>query len=228
MAALPAADELLVATIARHFPAATIDQRTVTPGLSGLTIECRLGEVRPTLGVSCVPLIFTLDGAGLRGPIELMMASYGATPQRAVLEGACAWACTFGAVLRAAFSGDVADEVTDVVIETPHGELSGYVTQLDQVLHLTDDGGESPEAARVRLGVEPWLAALALQSGSLPVAGDRVQLLSVFVGDLPDKRIVEVKLDGVPYRGFEGLLGEEPAATPQLVLLRELCVVVPS
>ena len=65
-----------------------------------------------------------------------------------------------------------------------------------------------------------------LESGALELATDRPQLLSVLAGEPKEKRFFEVRLDGVAFDWFEGLLAEVPPAS-ELVALRELGVILP-
>lgn len=221
-------DVLLVSTIARHFPDARVEDAVVDVGFGGLKIGCRLGAAYAFAGIESVQMLFTLEGAGLRGPIEMMMSGYGESRERAVVEGACQWACSFGPVLRAALSDEVHRDVTSFEIADGDRELRGYVDKMDHVLHFAASGCEDTITARARLGASPYLASRVLEREDLVLPADRVSVLYIFVGELPDRRIIEVKLDGVAQAGFEDLLAEVPAApAPQMVALRELCVIVP-
>ncbi len=54
-------------------------------------------------------------------------------------------------------------------------------------------------------------------------------LMSIYVGELPDRRITEVKLDGVLQAGLDARIdAAPPAPARQLVSLRELAVIVPA
>lgn len=67
-----------------------------------------------------------------------------------------------------------------------------------------------------------------LGRGTVELSADRPRLLSIFVGELPDQRIVEVKLDGTPQPGFDELVAAVPQApASQMVALREVAVIVP-
>ena len=221
--------ELLVATIARHFPDAKVTGTTIDVGFGGVTIGCRLGKVAQQMGVTAAQLVFDLDGEELRGPIELAMNGYAPSPHDAIIEGGCLWACSFGPVLRAALSDEVHDEVAWFEANAGAASYRCYIDAFDRVLHFAPSGCEEVAAARVRLGGEPWLATGVFDIGGLPLAGDRTQILSVFVGELPDRRIVEVRLDGIIVPGFDDLVADadpQPGA-PQMSLLRELVAVVP-
>jgi hypothetical protein len=220
-------DEVLVSTMARHFPEATIEDQTLNLASDGFQITCRTGAVRPAFGVQSAQLLFAVEGGGLRGPIEVSMTHYGPTAETAVIEGACAWADSFGPVLRAGLADAATEAATFMVVQRGR-RFRVYVDAFDKVLHFAPSGCEDTATARARFGLGPWLAFHVLGSGDLELAMDRPQLLSVFVGELAGKRIVEVKLDGVAYAGFDDLVTPAPPApAKQMAALRELAVIVP-
>lgn len=222
-------DALLVLTIARHFEGATVEDQTVLLDPHGVRIGCKIGTVKPAFGAQSVQLLFTIDGNGLRGPVEVTTTHYGTTAREAVIAGACAWACSFGPLLLAGLCGEETDEPVGRFVLAQRGRsMRVYVSDLDKVLHFAANGCEDTDAARSRFGLAPSMAFHVLGSGALELATDRPQLLSVFVGELKEKRILEVKLDGVAFDGFDALLAKvPPAPAPELVALRELAVIVP-
>jgi hypothetical protein len=138
------------------------------------------------------------------------MTSYGPTLAEAIVAGACGWACSFGPVLRAALSDDVVDGVASFAV-LQHGEpFRVYVDAYDHSLHFGPTGGEQPAAARARLAAEPWFAFHVIGRGTIAFDGERPQLLAIFVGEVPDRRVVEVKLDGALQPGFDDLVAAAP------------------
>jgi hypothetical protein len=172
-------------------------------------------------------LLFEVESDELRAPTELTITGYGETLPEAIVGGACGWTCSFGPVFRAALSDDAVDGVASFEVGQRGDAYRVYVDAFDYVLHFSPDGGEQPADARARLGAQPWLAFHALGSGKIELAGERAQLLSLFVGDLPDRRIVEIHLDAKPL-DFGDLFGDAPyAKTTQMVGLREVAIIVP-
>jgi hypothetical protein len=220
------AEDLLVETVARHFEDVKIDGTTVDLGF--MRITCRLGTVRPWSGSYAVQLLFDVDGGGLRGPIELSTTGYGATREAALVGAACGWSCSFGPVFRAALSDDVVDGVASFELIQNGVPYRVYVDAYDYVLYFSEAGGEQPAEARKRFALPPWLAFHVLGSGGIELDGARTQVLSIYVGELPDRRIVEIGFDGVKQGGFDELVAAAPkAAAPQMVSLREVAIVVP-
>ncbi|HEY3805347.1 MAG TPA: hypothetical protein VGL61_22220 [Kofleriaceae bacterium] len=218
-------EALLVQTIARHFPGATVRDNVVDLGF--VQLGCRLGAVRPALGMHATQLLFDVAGDELRGAIELSVTGYAPTVAEAIAGAACGWACSFGPVFYAALSDDVVDSVARFDIVAGDASYRVYVDAYDYVLHFSPNGGEQPADARVRLDADPWLARRVLDRGTIALEA-RPQVLSIFVGELPGRRIVEMGLDGVLVQGFDDLVASAPdAKTPQMVGLRELAIIVP-
>ncbi len=72
------------------------------------------------------------------------------------------------------------------------------------------------------------MAPLAVERG-LPLPAGRPAVLSVFVGEMPGRSIVEVKLDGRNLPGFDDLVtAAAPPPFKQSVLLREVAVIAPA
>jgi hypothetical protein len=223
------ADALLVDTIARHFEDATIDGHSVLLDPDGVRIACHVGTVKPAFGAQSAQLLFTIAGNGLRGPVEVGTTHYGATVDEAVVAGGCSWACSFGPLLLAGLYGEETEEPVDAFVLAQGGQtFRVYARMLDKVLHFAANGCEDVAAARARFGLAPSMAFHVLGSGLVELGKDRPQLLSVFVGELQQKRAFEAKLDGVAFGGFEGLFANvPPQPASELVALRELAVIVP-
>ncbi len=217
---------LLLTTVARHFADAEISKHVVDVGFA--RIGCALGAVSPFGRMHSAQLLFDISGGGLAGVTQVSMTGYGATLAEAVVSGACGWTCSFGPVLRAALSDDVVDGVPSFVVLQRGEPFRVYVDCFDHVLHFAPVGCEATETARERFSAAPWFAFHVLGRGTIELAAERPQLLSVFVGELPDRRIVEVKLDGTPQSGFENLIVDAPPPpADQMVALREVAIVVP-
>ncbi|MEO8700053.1 MAG: hypothetical protein ABI867_08410 [Kofleriaceae bacterium] len=219
-------ETLLVTTIARHFPDARIANHVVDVGF--VQLGCRLGALRPFSGMQSAQLLFDVAGSELGGAIQLSMTGYGPTLAEAIVGGACGWACSFGPVLRAALSDEVVDGVASFALMQRGTPFRVYVDAFDHVLHFAPGGCEDTATARERFAAAPWFAFHVLGGGTVELAADRPQLLSIFVGELPDRRIVEVKLDGALQSGFADLVAAAPPApASQMVALREIAVIVP-
>jgi hypothetical protein len=220
-------ETLLVTTIARHFPAARITNNVVDLGF--VQLGCRLGALRPLGRMQSAQLLFDVAGGELGGVIQLSMTGYGPTLAEAIVGGACGWACSFGPVLRAALSHEVVDNVASFAVMQRGTPFRVYVDAFDHVLHFAPAGCEDTATARERFAAAPWFAFHVLGRGTIELSADRPQLLGVFVGEMPDRRIVEVKLDGALQPGFDDLVGgAPPAPASQMVALREVAVIVPA
>lgn len=219
-------ETLLVTTIARHFPEARIANHVVDLGF--VQLGCRLGKVGPFGSIQSAQLLFDVSGGELAGEVQLSMNGYGPTLPEAIVGGACGWACSFGPVLRAALSDDVVDRVASFVLLHRGTPFRVYVDAFDHVLQFAPAGCEDTATARERFAASPWFAFHVLGTGAVALSAERPQLLSIFIGELPDRRIVEVKLDGVVQPGFDSLATRAPPApADQMVALRELAIVVP-
>jgi hypothetical protein len=216
---------LLVTTVARHFPEAQIAGDAVDLGFARL--RCSLGAMRPFAGMQSAQLLFDVTSDELRGPIQLSLNAVGQTLEQAIVSGACGWTCSFGPVLRAGLSDDAVADVEAFVVMQNGTPYRVYTAAYDYVLHFEPTGGEPPEAARARVAAGPSLAFQVLGSGQIELA-DRPQLLSIFVGELPDRGMFEVKLDGVLQDQIGGRVAPPaPAPAAQMVALRELAIIVP-
>ena len=217
---------MLVATIARHFPEAEVTDNVVDLGFVKLT--CRLGSVGTFSTLQRVQLLFDIGGDELEVTTQVSMTGYAPTLAEAIVAGACGWACSFGPVIRAALSDDIVEGVASFVVVQRGVPYRLFVDAFDHVLHFAPTDCEDPSAARQRFAASPWFAFHALGTGEIQLASDRPQILSVYVGELPDQRITEVKLDGVVQAGLEGRIeAAPPAPARQLVSLRELAIIVP-
>jgi len=219
-------ETLFATTVARHFPDAQIAHNVVDVGFA--RIGCRLGTMRPFAGMQSAQLLFQLTSDELRGPIELSLNAVGPTLEQAIVSGACGWTCSFGPVLRAGLSDDAVEDVDAFIVMQNGQPYRVNVGAYDYVLHFQPTGGESTETARERLAPGPCLAFQVLGRGTIALDPGGPQLLGVFVGELPDKRIVEVKLDGELQAGFDDLVAlGGPAPATQMVAMREIAIVVP-
>lgn len=219
-------DAMLVATIARHFPEVRVTNNVVDIGF--VRLGCRVGTVRPFSGMQSAQLLFEIAGGELGTTTQISMTSFGPTLREAIIKGACGWACSFGPVLRAALSDEVVDSVASFMVMQRGTPFRVYVDAFDHLLHCAPTGCEDVAIARARFAASPWFAFHALGTGAIELSPDRPQLLSIFVGETPAQRIVEVKLDGVLQGGLEAhIAAAPPAPASQMVALREVAVIVP-
>lgn len=219
-------EEMLAAIVARHFDEPSVAKNVVDLGF--VRIACHVGQLRPFAKMHSAQLLFDVSAPELAATTQFSMTSYGPSLAEALAHGACGWTCSFGPVLRAGLSDDVVDGVASFEVEHAGARFRVYVDAYDHVLHFASEGGEDTAAARTRFAAAPWLAHHVLARGTVALSRERPQLLGVFVGESPDRRIVEVKLDGAVQPGFDDLVAAvPPARIKQMVALRELAVVVP-
>jgi hypothetical protein len=218
----------LLATIARPFPGATIEDHEVALGFDDLRLGCQLGTARLFAGaIETAQLSLVLRGGSFGAPLAMTTTGYGETPAAALDDAATAWASCLATVLRAALvPGHAADAARLEVVQrgTP---FTTSVAAFDRVLHLASTG-ETAEAARARLA-GGWLTRKILDHRTCPAFPvDRPSVLAVFVAEMGARRIVEVTLDGADCAGFDTLVDRTPLGKfQQLALLRELAIVVP-
>ena len=225
-------DALLRDTVARHFPAAQIQDEEIELGFASITIRCWVHTVREIGPVTSASLFFQLRGGKLgESPIFASISGYGDSPEVAIVSGACNWACAFGPVLRAALAGEDHPEVDQLDVKLDDQKFHLYIDGLDRAASL--DGGDAMDRiapARARFAPRTWMAHSVVESGRLPLLNaDRPTVLSVFVSDMPNHRVVEVKVDGCDWPGMDPVFAnaaQEPAGA--MVLLRELAVLVPT
>ncbi|MCK6546428.1 hypothetical protein L6R52_11310 [Myxococcota bacterium] len=227
-------DRIFTETIARHFSGATISDGVIDLGFAGLRMRCHVPSVQPFGDGASASLFMNLWGGALGDqPIFVSISGYGDDATSAVVVGGCNWACTFGPVLRAGLGEELVPDAEHVSV-TAHGRTWDVWTGgLDRVLGtapLTADVHEHARRARTRLTGKRWLTERVLESPWLPVLDpEGPTLLSVFVGDAPERRIVEVKVGGADWPMAARAFGDSPAAPgPETMFLRELSVVVPS
>ncbi len=171
-------------------------------------------------------LLLDLEAGGLHRAVKLAMTGYEEDERRAVIEGACQWACSFGPVLRAAFTGEQTGTVSPFVVMQRSHEFAGWIDRFDRVLQFSECG-ENTTAPRQRLQGSPFLALHVITHDAFPVLPrDRPSVLSVVVTELEAKRIVEVKLDGERAEGFDDLVAlSSPQPHRAMIVLRELAVI---
>ena len=224
-------DALLVQIMANHFPGAEIDGQEIDLAVGGLRVSCRVNGVGKVGDYSAAHLFLYLSGGALGAePVFASVSGYEETPERAVIVGACNWACSFGPVFRAALAGEELPEVARFAVEIHGQRFAIFVDGLDRVMMLdaVDPDMARIGAARSRLGADPWLTAVAAKSGRLPLLpADRPSIISVFLGERPDGRIVEVKVHGVDWPAAQPAFAGPHEPPGAIALLRELAVAVP-
>lgn len=228
------ATTLLAQVLANHFPGASTDGAVVTLALAGLSARC---QAIPDAGggpMRSVTLLFWFTGGPWPDREVFASASgYGPTVQEAVTTGACNWACTAAPVLRAAFGGTPLEgeqvHPIDAVVDGVPARL--LVEAIDRT--FTRPGVEVPTdfiaSIRTKLaGPAGVLAPRLVDADVLPILPARPTFLSVFVGENPDQRILEIKIDGADWplgaHAYTGPLTEVQG----MALLREVAMLVPA
>lgn len=116
---------------------------------------------------------------------------------------------------------------------TVHGQaIRGAIDGLDRTLTISADGvseWETSAQARTRLGGAPWLLPLILDTHHLPILPHfTTSVLSIFVMDSPDQRVIEVKVNGANWPAARRTLVEAPGPSGSgMSLLRELAILSP-
>jgi hypothetical protein len=216
--------------MANHFPAARLEGRRVWTGVADLAIDCEVNRIGDHGAQASAALVFGLHGERFaQSPVYVTVVGYAGAADDAIIAGTCNWACVFGPMFVAAFGGQASSELESVTAQIDGDRYTVYIDGLDRAAKT---GGAStasnPGVARARLGGAPWLTPGLIASGTLPDWGRGVAVLSVFVADSAENRIIEVKLNGHEcedaQRTLEGPLDGEPGVT---WFLRELAVLVP-
>lgn len=227
-------DTLFRDTVARHFPDARLDDDEIELGFGALRIRCRVDGIHELGGMQSASLFFQLRGGRLGdAPMFVSVSGYGDSAEAAIITGACNWTCTYGPLLRLALADEDQPEVGRFDAEVEGQPVRVFVDGLHRAATFDADAGDATDRippALARLAPDRWLTKAVIESGRLPmIAGDRPTLLSVFVGELPNGRTVEVKVDGHDWVGMDAVFA---AAAPEpaggMTLLRELAVVVPT
>ena len=221
-------DQLLIDTIARHFPEARVDGAIVWTGIGSLAIACQVESTRVVGGIHTASLFFTLRGDELGPPVFASMTGYGKTHEDAIVTAGSNWAGTFGPVLRAAIAGEQGDvEHFDAVLDGRPVRV--FVDGLERAFFgAGGDGTGLAAETRRRFAGESWLLRRVVEGGHLPVLGDRPVVLSAFVFDAPDQRSVEIKVNGRDWPLSASIFDRVPATTSDgKVMLRELAIAVP-
>ncbi len=225
-------DALFRETVARHFPAAQIRDDEIELGFASLRLRCRVNAVKQIGSTTSASLFFLLRGGKLgESPVFASISGYGDTAEIAIISGACNWACAFGPMFRAALAGEEQPEVAQFDVMLDGQPFRVFVDGLDRAASFEGrDAMDRIAPARARFAPRSWLTRAVIESGRLPLLnGHRPTVLSVFVSDMPNHRVVEVKVDGVDWPGMEPVFAsaaEEPPGA--MVLLRELAVLVPT
>jgi hypothetical protein len=228
------ATPLLAQILANHFPGATVEGDVVSLELAGLRVRCQAVPDVPNGPLRSVSLLFWFTGGIWQDREVFASASgYGPTVHEAVTSGARHWASTAAPVLRAALGGAPLDGEG---VRTFDGALDSVpvrllVEAIDR--SFTRPGEVAPEdfVAGIREKLSDgagFLAPRLLAADVLPILPGRPTLLSVFAGENPDQRILEVKIDGADWpmgaQAFSGPLTEVHA----MALLREVAMIVPA
>lgn len=224
-------DAMFRETIARHFSDARIVDDEIALGFGALRMQCWVHEVGHHGSSVHATLFMQLRGGHLgETPVFASASGYGDTAEAAIVIGACNWACAFGPVLQAALGGTASADVASFDAVADGQAFRVFVDALDRAASLdASDALPRIAPARARFARDGWLARAVLDAGRLPVLHpERATLLSLFVSDLENHRLVEVKVDGVDWPGMDAVFAGAPPEPPgAMVLLRELAVAVP-
>ncbi len=201
-------DQILTERIAAHFHSATISEDNVVDlGFGGLQLACHVSGVQSLGSLYATSLFFHLYGqdTGLR-PIFLSVSGYEAEVEAAVVQGACEWACTFGKVLEFGFTGERQHATNQEDFHQLSTSFRGQkvtvaVDRMDRVLSAGDD---APDIAAILkrsqttlAGQRQWLTEVLLESVHLPLLDLRKpNIISTFISNHEDMRIIEVKVNG--------------------------------
>ena len=190
-------DSVFSETIARHFPEARISDGVIDLGFGGLQMKCEVPTTQAFGQGRAASLYMRLWGGAVgEHPVFLSVSGYGDDDHDAVVVGGCNWACTFGPVLRAGLAAESLPDLAVIRSQIEGRPVEVFVDGLDRLMSTDEPPGELGEAtrrARAGLGGDPWLTGRLLASSWLPLLDpERPTVLSVFVFDLPERRIVEV------------------------------------
>lgn len=231
-AEVPAADASLAATIARHFDGGCTSGRTAFLGFNDVSIECYVAGTSPVGANRSASLFLLLRGGRLGAqPVFASISGYGTSDEEAIVAGGCEWSCQFGPVLRAALADSVEPDIEPLhttvdgrsyrVAAAGLGRLLGSVPE--------QEPGELLRTVHRHLAGEALLTQVVLDSDTLPVLPAHTStLLSVFVMEGPNSRVVEVKVNGVDWPPAS-LAFPQPALplSSVMALERELAVLTP-
>lgn len=218
-------------TLARHFADATVEDAVVRLGFGNVEIECRVHDPNWS-GAHWSASLFMYISGGRFGPQPIFASISGyhdGGVEQAVIEGTCMWACSFGPVLVSALTGAEDPEVEHEEVEAGGRRHRLVYGRFDRAMTTSAaDGERLVTEVRARLGGQPYLTPAVLDAVPTELLADReVSLLSVFVLEGYGNRTVEIKVNGADTevawpKDAPAALGSE-----DLVLLRELAVVVP-
>ena len=232
-AAMSDYDVILCETVARHFSNAVITEDVVALGFGDLQMKCCVNQITPMGSSVAASLFFWLSGGKLGDTAVFMSCTgYAETAEQAIVYGGCIWTCSMGPVLRAGFADDIDStsdmETYEVIVDTQR--FRAYQNGFDRAMMFSeDDSMATIKAARERFSSGTTLTPQVLNAGLLPVLhGARPSVVSVFVSEGMQKRIVEVKVDGYDWQGMERVFAGVPNKTENaMVMMRELTVIVP-
>jgi hypothetical protein len=181
--------------------------------------------------------LFFEIGGGPLGPDTSFasVSGYGATPEVAVVEGACRWTCMLRSLLQAAFDATCPDEIMVDREVLVHGRLYRlHAAALDRVMYFEDVPPEAEQAravvvGRTLVGGTGWLVDRLVDRDVLPpLASNRAALISTFSSRMGDRAIREVKVRGADWApGADAISLEGEAPADRSLMLRELAVLVP-
>lgn len=219
-------DALMRDCVAGHFPAGRVRGDDIELGFGELHLRCWVAELQLSAPqLKAASLRFEISGGPLGAPVLATITGYGPTVEEAVVTGACNWTCMFGPVLRAGLAGEPR--------RVRHFDTRGFrvfIERFDRTGSIGDPAIRPHLAgARARFAPRRWLAREILDAGRLPpLDASRPTVLSVFLGDVPDCRIVEVKVNGEDQPDMADLFaGVAPDRASTMIMLRELAVLVP-
>lgn len=239
---------LLAERIAGHFA----DGRVEAAGPGGVPVaHLGVGGVRvpcpPPLSVRQVAadsvgamVTVWVEGGAFGVPAQAVnLSGYASTPEAAIVEAGCLWACSFGGLLKSAFDAHPLDpdaEEREVVLDGRRFRL--LVAGVDRFVEQGADGPAPVQeaAAAMRRVAGDWLSVAVLESGRLPLlATDRAVSLGTFLGVIAasepgqDSSVSpEVKVHGGDWEPAHAALTRVVVRMPSGgALLRDHAILVP-
>ncbi len=228
-------EDFLAQVIARHFDEGWVerpddDSPIAHLGLGGIRVLCPPPRSLTDQGSRWAAMLTVRISGGAFGSDwqAVNLSGYGQSPDHAILEAGCVWACSFGGLLKSAFAGAPLDEKSAQAEVTLDGrQFLSLFTAVDRWVSADQQAGELAARA-VRDACGGWLTSAVLGSGTLPViATDTAVSLGTFLG-VVNEPLPEVKVHGGDWpSSFPALTRAAPAASGAVVLLRDHAILLP-
>ncbi len=216
-------DSGVLGRLAHHFSGSVLEEKQVriAEGVALRACATPLGAGPAGHRVSLSFEIHWLHAS--RASVALTTVGYGDSDIAAAVSGTCEWARSFAAVLQQGLSGAV-DGGIDVTVAGMAYRC--FVDGLDRSVDFNGAEPSEPSACRKRLGGTPFLLPGILEEVDI-LSSHRPTVVSLFVGDGLDERMVEFKVDGWELKGTGALRQVPKEDEGGVVFLREVAVLVP-